>query len=86
MSEDGAQQLEQLLESTRRILGHDDVTPESSLEAIGIDSLNIVELMIAYDLIYPGITNPDEVRFSGLTTMLEMHTQLYGLSKKANFA
>jgi hypothetical protein len=86
MSEDGAQQLEQLLESTRRILGHDDVTPESSLEAIGIDSLNIVELMIAYDLIYPGIANPDEVRFSGHTTMLEMHTQLYRLSKKENSA
>jgi hypothetical protein len=76
--------LEQLLTDTRRILGHDNVTPESSLEEIGIDSLNVVELMIAYDLIYPGIANPDEVEFTSQTTMLEMHVQLYRLSSMAN--
>jgi hypothetical protein len=84
MDVEGAPQLAQLLNDTCRILGRDDVATESTLEAIGIDSLNIVELMIAYDLIYPGIANPDEVEFDGDTTMLEMHTQLYRLSKRAN--
>lgn len=86
MNIEGADKLEQLLEDTRRILGHEDVHPDSTLECIGIDSLNIVELMIAYDLIYPGIPNPDEVEFDGFTTLLEMHDQLYRLSSEASLS
>lgn len=72
--------LDRLVADTKEILSKDEVGPDMTLTEIGIDSLNVVELIIVCEQIYDKVSNPDELKFDEFTTLRDMHKQLLELS------
>lgn len=68
-----------LLESTAEVLKTDASSVDATvpLSEIGIDSLNVVEVIIACEEIYSDFTiDPAELEFNEMTTLLDMHNQM----------
>ncbi len=78
--ENHEQMLEQMISEVKRILGKEDVTPDSTFSELGIDSLNIVELILACEYIYPNVQNPEALQINEYTSLKELHEQLLDLS------
>lgn len=72
--------LEQLVSETKDILNKEDISPDFTLTEIGIDSLNVIELIVACEQIYTKVTRPEELQFDEFTTLHDLHTQLIELS------
>jgi acyl carrier protein len=72
--------LEQLISETKDILNKEDISPDSTLTEIGIDSLNVIELIVACEQIYTKVTRPEELQFDEFTTIQDLHSQLIELS------
>lgn len=73
--------LEQLVRETTEILNKEDISPDSTLTEIGIDSLNVIELIVACEQIYTKVTRPEDLQFDEFTTLQDLHTQLIALSR-----
>jgi len=71
------QLLEQLVAVTAEALKTDTVDANVPLSEIGIDSLNIVEVIIACEEIYGDFQiDPSELEFDELTSLMDMHNQM----------
>jgi acyl carrier protein len=69
--------LEKLVSVTAEALKTDTVDPSVPLSDIGIDSLNIVEVIIACEEIYCDFQiDPSELEFDELTSLADMHNQM----------
>jgi acyl carrier protein len=69
--------LNQLVTVTAEALKTDTVDPSVPLSEIGIDSLNIVEVIIACEEIYHEFEiDPSELEFDELTSLIDMHGQM----------
>lgn len=69
--------LAQLVTVTAEALKRDDVDPSVPLSEIGIDSLNIVEVIIACEEIYTDFQiDPSRLEFDELTSLTDMHNQM----------
>ena len=79
--EDEDKMLEQLVEEIKRILNKDSIDPDSTLAELGIDSLNVIELILACEQIYTRLANADELKFDEFTTLRDLHKQLIELSQ-----
>jgi hypothetical protein len=69
-------QLEELRERVANMLNRDTVDVDASVAAIGIDSLNVVELILTCQLIYPEFADFDSVTFDETSTLRDIHAQM----------
>ena len=72
--------LEQLAEGVRAILGLEEVDLDMPLSQVGIDSLNVVELILVCQQVYTNVVNFDEIEIDENTTLREIDAQLSTLS------
>ena len=52
------------------------VDVEAPLGELGVDSLNIVELILIVEQLYPNVMDPDALTFDEHTTLAQMDEQL----------
>jgi len=64
--------LEQLCEEVAKILKTDSVDADCPLGQLGIDSLNVVELILACQIIYPNVMDFDDLLFDENSTLREI--------------
>ncbi|AWQ19097.1 MULTISPECIES: acyl carrier protein [Pantoea] len=64
--------LEQLCEEVAKILKTDSVDADCPLGQLGIDSLNVVELILACQMIYPNVMDFDDLLFDENSTLREI--------------
>jgi acyl carrier protein len=72
--------LEQLIDEVKKFRSDETVTAESTLTDLGIDSLNVIELVMICESIYNQVKNPDALKFDEFTTLKDLHDQLIELS------
>lgn len=73
--------LEEMINEIKKLRNIDDVTKESTLSDIGIDSLNIIELILICEQKYPDVKNPESIEVDQFTTIQKLHEQMIELSK-----
>lgn len=64
--------LDQLCEEVAKILKTDSVDADCPLGQLGIDSLNVVELILACQMIYPNVMDFDDLIFDENSTLREI--------------
>jgi acyl carrier protein len=65
-----------LMKEVAKILAVGEVDPDVALGDIGIDSLNVVELVLTCEQLYPDTLNPEELSVDQHTTLRELDRQL----------
>jgi acyl carrier protein len=69
--------LAELMKVTAEALKVDSVDPNVPLPELGIDSLNIVEVIIACEEIYSKFRiDPSRLEFDEMTSLTDMHNQM----------
>jgi acyl carrier protein len=69
--------LAELMKVTAEALKVDSVDPNVPLPELGIDSLNIVEVIIACEEIYGKFRiDPSRLEFDEMTSLTDMHNQM----------
>lgn len=76
MTEVVAEKLQELCSQVAQMLNKDDVDADTPIAELGVDSLNIVEVILICEQIYPGVMNPENLVFDEHTTLREMDNQL----------
>ncbi|WP_144392895.1 phosphopantetheine-binding protein [Pleionea sediminis] len=59
-----------------QMLNKDQVDGDTPLIELGVDSLNIVEVILICEQLYPDVMNPENLVFDENTTLREMDQQL----------
>ena len=59
-----------------QMLNKDEVDADTPIAELGVDSLNIVEVILICEQLYPGVMNPENLVFDEHTTLREMDSQL----------
>ena len=73
--------LVELTQQTAEMLNKEEVDPDTPLGELGVDSLNVVELILICEQLYTGILNPEQLSFDEFTTLRDMHNQLLEFSE-----
>lgn len=68
--------LEQLCEEVAKILKVNAIDADSPLGQLGIDSLNVVELILACELIYSNVMDFDDLSFDEHSTLREIDSRM----------
>ncbi|WP_340617585.1 acyl carrier protein [Xenorhabdus entomophaga] len=68
--------LEQLCNKVAKILKTDTVDADFPLGQLGIDSLNVVELILACQMIYPNVADFDDLIFDEHSTLREIDARM----------
>ncbi len=76
MTEVVTEKLEELCTQVAQMLNKDSVDADTPIAELGVDSLNIVEVILICEQIYPGVMNPENLVFDEHTTLREMDNQL----------
>ncbi|MCO7225533.1 acyl carrier protein [Pleionea sp. CnH1-48] len=76
MSEIIESNLDELKVQVAQMLNKDEVDGDTALAELGVDSLNIVEVILICEQLYPGVMNPENLVFDEHTTLKEMDAQL----------
>lgn len=71
--------LHSLIKETQKILKREQVDADTSLLDLGVDSMNIVELIMACEQIYAGGIDPDALELDEYTTLRELDERLNSL-------
>ncbi|GAA4222739.1 hypothetical protein GGQ68_001012 [Sagittula marina] len=66
-----------------KLLGKTDLDVDAPLSMLGVDSMNIVEMVIICQQIYTGVTNYEDIDINELTTLRELDEQMHSLSVPA---
>lgn len=72
--------LDALKSGIQDMLALDSVDLDVSLAQVGIDSLNVVELILICQQVYTGVLNFDEIDIDENTTLREVDEQMLSLS------
>ena len=75
--------LTQLSDGIQEMLAVDAVDIDIPLSQVGIDSLNVVELILICQQVYTDVVNFDEIDIDENTTIREVDEQMTGLSLTA---
>ena len=67
---------QELAEQVALMLNVDTVDTDTPIAELGVDSLNIVEVILICEQLYPGVMNPESLVFDEHTTLGEMDNQL----------
>lgn len=59
-----------------RILNVEEVDPDTGVGELGIDSLNVVELILVFEQLYQKPVEPDQLSVDQFTTLRELDRQL----------
>ena len=73
--------LEQLTEGIKTMLSLDEVDIDIPLAQLGVDSLNVVEMIIICQQVYTGVVNYDDISIDETTTLREIDEQMTALSQ-----
>lgn len=77
------QKLQLLAEEVARIVNSKSLDVDSGIGELGIDSLNVVELMLACEQIYQSEVSPEELTIDQYTSLRELDRQLTACSAHA---
>lgn len=78
--ETGTSTLDELESSIKGMLALEEVDLDVPLSQLGIDSLNVVELILICQQVYTNVVSFDEIDIDESTTLREIDTQMLGLS------
>ncbi len=70
--------LQLLADDVARIVNSKSVDLDAGLGELGIDSLNVVELMLACEQIYQADVSPEDLTIDQYTSLRELDRQLTG--------
>lgn len=73
--------LEQLSHGIKEMLALDEVNVDVPLSQIGIDSLNVVEMIIICQQVYTNVVNYEDINIDETTTVREIDEQMSALSQ-----
>ena len=82
MSLEVGQNLPELQAQIAEMLSKDDVDVDAPLGELGVDSLNIVEVILIVEQLYTNVTDPDALTFDEHTTLRQMDEQLIEYSEE----
>lgn len=72
--------LDELENSIKGMLALEEVDLDVPLSQVGIDSLNVVELILICQQVYTNVVSFDEIDIDESTTLREIDTQMLALS------
>lgn len=72
--------LNKLIKETQKILDRDQIDADSSLLDLGVDSMNIVELIMICEQIYTDGIDPDALELDEYTTLRELDERLCAMT------
>ena len=72
--------LTRFTEEMRKMLGVKTIDIDAPMAQLGVDSLNIVEMVIICQQIYTNVTNYEDIDIDENTTIRELDAQLNALS------
>ena len=75
--------LNNLITETQKILGREQIDADASLLDLGVDSMNIVELIMICEQVYAGGIDPDALELDEYTTLRELDERLSALCSAA---
>ena len=75
-------QLPELQLQIAEMLQKEVVDADTPLGELGIDSLNVVEVILICEQIYTNMTDPEALNFDEFTTLRDMDTQMLELSEE----
>ncbi len=78
--QDSVNTLEQLAREVGRITGVGTAATDVSLAELGVDSLNVVELIVFCEQLY-GAFDPERIEMTAFTTLSDMDRQLHELTQ-----
>lgn len=64
------------------MLSKSEVDVDAPLGELGVDSMNIVEVILIVEQLYPNVTDPDALTFDEHTTLRQMDEQLVEYSQE----
>jgi acyl carrier protein len=73
--------LEQLSNGIKEMLALEEVNVDVPLSQIGIDSLNVVEMIIICQQVYTNVVNYEDINIDETTTVREIDEQMSALSQ-----
>lgn len=73
--------LVKLIEGVKAMLAVDDLDVDVPLSQLGVDSLNVVELIILCQQVYSGVGNYDDLHVDEGTTLRDIDDQMLALSQ-----
>lgn len=73
---DNTPTLDTLVRDLGRVLNLDAVDPDVALGELGIDSLNVIELILICEQIYPTLADPGALSVDQYTTLRALDRQL----------
>ncbi len=79
-NDENTTELNSLSNSVAEMLGYETVSLDEPLSQIGIDSLNVVELILICQQIYVNCVNFEGIEIDENTTLREIDAQLMDLS------
>jgi len=68
--------LKQLMAEVAELLNKDEVPADVSMMELGVDSMNVVELIMICEEIYPDLVDPDSLEFDEFTTLRQLDERL----------
>jgi acyl carrier protein len=74
--------LQMLAREVGKITGAGSAPTDISLTEIGVDSLNVIELMVFCEQLY-GVFDPEKIELTAFTTLADLDRQLHQLAKAA---
>ncbi|WP_321818270.1 MULTISPECIES: acyl carrier protein [unclassified Paraburkholderia] len=80
MSQTESQALTAFAEEMKRLLGVRQIDLDTPMSQLGVDSLNIVEMVVICQQIYVDVKNYEEIQIDEHTTIRELDAQLSRLS------
>lgn len=72
--------LNQFREHMMKMLGVPSIDIDAPMSQLGVDSLNIVEMVVICQQIYTNVTNYQDIQIDENTTLRELDAQLTELS------
>ena len=68
--------LDLLCKEVARMLGVEEVSPDMGLAELGVNSLNVVEMILICELIYGDDIQPEKLNIDAFTTLRSLDSQL----------
>lgn len=72
--------LEQFAAEMEKMLALNNIDVDAPMSQLGVDSMNIVEMVIICQQIYTQVTNYEDINIDENTTIRELDEQLHSLS------
>jgi acyl carrier protein len=72
--------LEQLAREVAKITDNESISVDVSLTELGVDSLNIIEMMVFCEQLY-GAFDPERLEISAFTTLADLDQQLQAMTR-----